>query len=170
MDHSVPELEERVRERVRKEKIRIEYEPRPDRYSLDHHQERTHPLSYVPPHTYAERFHKERRDILRFTPCATVKRFPREGHEGLYGWTFRNKDGSVNIREDLQGYTKLETDLHECEHTPDEQETRYRTEEYYDAIRRQFLQEQGFKAEVQQIDRRITAMNNVIIGIPIYSN
>ena len=76
-----------------------------------------------------ERFEKERNDTLKFTPFATVQKFPRSGNEGLYGWTFRNKDGNVHIRDDLCGVKKIETDLHECGHTPDERETRYRTDE-----------------------------------------
>lgn len=41
-----------------------------------------------------------------------------------------------------------------------------RREDYYDAVRKQFLVEQKFQAILTQIDRRITPMNNVLIGLP----
>lgn len=102
-------------------------------YTLQHRPERASPLSYVQPHSYQERFHKERRDLLKLTPTTVMKKFPRQGNEGLYGWTFRNT-GTVHIRDDLYGEQKLETDLHECAHTSDERETRYRTEERMQAM------------------------------------
>ncbi len=40
-----------------------------------------------------------------------------------------------------------------------------RREDYHDTIRLQFLREQGYRAELQQINPRITPMNNVIMGI-----
>ena len=95
-------------------------------------QERQSPLSYVQPDSYLDRWWKERRDVLRFMPWTTVEKFPRQGNEGLYGFTFR--DGKVNWREDLHSERKLETDVHESGHTPDEQETRYRVEEKMRAL------------------------------------
>ena len=85
-------------------------------------------LSYISPHSYQERWEQERRDILKFVPWNTMEKFPLAGNESLYGWTHRHKDGKVHLRDDLQGLQKLETDLHECGHTPDEYETRRRTE------------------------------------------
>ncbi len=72
--------------------------------------------------------------MLKFTPAAVMEKFPLQGNEGLYGWTFRNS-GKVHLRDDLYGEKKMETDLHECAHTPDERETRYRTEERMRAMR-----------------------------------
>jgi len=96
-------------------------------------QELASPLSYVRPHSYADCFHQERRDMHKFTPVAVMEKFPRQGNEGLYGWTFRNT-GKVHLRDDLYGEKKMETDLHECAHTADERETRYRTEERMKAM------------------------------------
>ena len=119
MNHSVPPLEEKVE--------------RESAYSGQLRQDRASPLSYVQPHSYHERFQKERRDVLKFTPTAVMQKFPLQGNERLYGWTFRNS-GTVHIRDDLYGEQKLETDLHECAHTADERETRYRTEERMKAM------------------------------------
>ena len=57
--------------------------------------ERNNPPSYIHPFTYQERLQRERRDIFRVTPFATMQKFPRQGNEELYGWTLRNKDGTV---------------------------------------------------------------------------
>lgn len=117
MNHSVSPLEEKV-----------------SAYAIQQQQERASPLSYVQPHSYLDRLRKERRDVLKFTPFAVMEKFPLQGNEGLYGWTFRNT-GKVHLRDDLYGEKKLETDLHECAHTADERETRYRTTERMKAMR-----------------------------------
>ena len=96
-------------------------------YIQEQRDERGTPLSYVQPHSYDERFHKERRDTLKFMQFTTVQKFPRSGNEGLYGFTFR--DGKVNWRDDLHSFQKLKTDVHESIHTPNERETRYITDE-----------------------------------------
>ncbi len=84
-------------------------------------------LDYALPFTYQERFEQERRDILKFIPATVMNKFPVPGYEWLYGWTIRGTN-KVNVREDLYGLKKLETDIHEGTHTPDEYETRRRTE------------------------------------------
>lgn len=97
-------------------------------------------LDYALPFSYQERFEQARRDILRFIPSTTMNKFPVQGNEGLYGWTIRGTN-QVNVRDDLQGRKKLETDIHECTHTPDEYETRRRTEWKVQAL----LPEEGGK-------------------------
>ena len=50
---------------------------------------------------------------------------------------------------------------------PDSRLLRYpRPRDYYDAVRLQFLKEQGYAVELHPIDPRITPMNKVLIGIP----
>ena len=57
---------------------------------------------------------------------------------------------------------------YQLQHPPDPRLLLYaRSEEYYDAVRLQFLREQNFTTELLKIDQRITPMNNVIIGIPL---
>ncbi|HII71167.1 TPA: methyltransferase [Candidatus Woesearchaeota archaeon] len=41
-----------------------------------------------------------------------------------------------------------------------------RSIDYIDAVRVQFLKEQGYRAGIRRLDARITPMNNIIIGIP----
>ena len=53
--------------------------------------------------------------------------FPKSGNEGLYGFTYRHS-GKIGLREDLDPREKLDTDIHESMHTPDEYETRKITE------------------------------------------
>ncbi len=84
-------------------------------------------LDYTHFSSYHDRFQQERRDILKFIPATTLHTFPVQGHEWLYGWTVRGTS-TVNIRDDLSGLKRLETDIHESTHTPDEYETRRRTE------------------------------------------
>lgn len=91
-------------------------------------------LSYLPPDTYLERFRQAKEDPTRTIPFQTVQKFPKSGNEGLYGWTYRNKDGAIRIRDDLTGLRKLETDIHESIHTPDEYETRVLTRWILDAL------------------------------------
>lgn len=122
MDNSVSPLEQETETAYQK-----------SAYQTRHLQESALPTSYVQPHSYLERFRKERRDLLKFTPTAVMEKFPLQGNEGLYGWTFRNS-GKVHLRDDLYGERKMETDLHECAHTADERETRYRTEERMKAM------------------------------------
>ncbi|GEM_PF-7070630 len=126
------------------------YHPQTLSYQRAHHHERLLPFSYVAPHSYKDRFQKDRSDTTRFTPFASMQKFAKQGNEGLYGWTFRNKDGHVHLRDDLSGYSKLETDLHECGHTPDERETRYRTEE---KLRAMIPQEEKYKTKPPMYDR-----------------
>ncbi len=93
-------------------------------------QERMLPNTYVQPDSYLRRWEKERRDILKFTQATALRTFPLNGNRGLYGFTYRG--GNVWLREDLiqrQDKEKYTTDLHESGHTPDERETRYRTDE-----------------------------------------
>ena len=75
-----------------------DYPRQQNHYQLQQHSERNNPLSYTPPFTYQERFQKERRDIFRVTPFASLQRFPRQGNEGLYGWTARSKNGTIHLR------------------------------------------------------------------------
>ena len=84
-------------------------------------------LDYALPFSYQERWEQARKDILKFITSTTMNKFPVQGNEGLYGWTIRGTN-KVNIRDDLHSLQKLETDIHECTHTPDEYETRRRTE------------------------------------------
>lgn len=93
-------------------------------------------LDYASPFTYQERFEQERRDILKFIPATVMNKFPVQGYEWLYGWTIRGTN-TVNVRDDLYGLKKLETDIHECTHTPDEYETRRRTEGKIEALLRE---------------------------------
>lgn len=97
--------------------------------SYQHQQERERllPTSYTQPHHESTRVEKERRDTLKFTAPAHVCHFPHEGNQGLYGFTYRGT-GQVHLREDLTDKFKMEVDLHECGHTPDEYETRRRTD------------------------------------------
>lgn len=90
-------------------------------------------LDYALPFSYQERFEQERRDILKFIPATVMNKFPVQGYEWLYGWTIRGTN-QVNVRDDLYGLKKLETDIHECTHTPDEYETRRRTEGKMEAL------------------------------------
>ena len=113
MDGNVSDLESRL----------------PEKTYSDIQQQRGTPISYSQPHSYDEMWRKERRDITKFTPNSHMQKFPLNGNEGLYGWTLKNKDGKVHIRDDLYGFRKLETDLHECGHTEWEYETRRRTDE-----------------------------------------
>ena len=98
-----------------------------DSYYHHQHQSRLLPGSYVLPHNYLSRWRAERRDVTKFLPFMTVQTFPRQGNESLYGFTPRNKTGTIYRREDLQGEKRLETDIHERTHRPDELETRYCT-------------------------------------------
>ncbi len=86
------------------------------------------PDSYVLPHDYLSRWRAERRDVTKFLPFMLVHTFPRQGNEGLYGYTLRNKPGTIHRREDLYGEHKVNTDIHERTHRPDELETRYCTD------------------------------------------
>ncbi len=50
---------------------------------------------------------------------------------------------------------------------PDKRKLNYSSEKnYYDAFRLQYIKEQGYHALLRRIDKRITPMNNVLIGIP----
>jgi len=56
---------------------------------------------------------------------------------------------------------------HNLKHPPDSRILLYgKSEDYYDAVRQQFLIENGYDAVVLQIDPKITPKNNVIIGVP----
>ena len=79
-------------------------------------------------HSYQIQFRQERRDWLKFVPFATVRKFPRSGNEGLYGWTIRGS-GIINQRDDLEFIDyRLQNAVHEAIHTNDEYETRRLTE------------------------------------------
>ncbi len=93
-------------------------------YKVRYEPTRNQLTSYVPPDSYLERFKQERNDCTRTIPIQNIEKFPRSGNEGLYGWTYKNKDGKIRIREDLTWSKKIETDIHESAHTPDEYETR----------------------------------------------
>lgn len=107
-------------------KIELDYAHKPS-YLQPPYKKINNFLDYASPFTYQERFEQERRDILKFIPTAVMNKFPVQGNEWLYGWTIRGTN-QVNVRDDLYGLKKLETDIHECTHTPDEYETRRRTE------------------------------------------
>jgi len=94
------------------------------KYTLMYQQDKGQPLSYVPTDNYLQRFMQHRTDVTRFIPNQGMKKFPKSGNEGLYGWTYKNKDGAIRIRDDLMGAMKMEVDIHESIHTPDEYETR----------------------------------------------
>ncbi len=96
--------------------------------------------------SYLHRFREERRDITRFLPATTLQTFPRQGNEGLYGWTHRQKDGIINVREDLQGEKKIKTIIHESIHTPDEYETRRLTEWIMESM---FPEEEKYKRQIE---------------------
>lgn len=91
-------------------------------------EQRLLPDSYVLPLDYLSRWKAERRDITKFLPFMLVHTFPRQGNERLYGFTLRNKPGTIHRREDLYGENKVNTDIHERTHRPDELETRYVTD------------------------------------------
>lgn len=76
---------------------------------------------------YLRLWQAEQRDPLKFLPSNTFRTFPRSGNEWLYGFTYRGT-GIINVRDDLQGETLLETQIHESLHTSDEYETRRLTE------------------------------------------
>lgn len=88
---------------------------------------------YVQPHAYAQRFERERRNLLKFIPFTHIRQFPRQGNEGLYGFTLPGS-GTIHQREDLGSLwmgrwsKKEENEVHESIHTPDEYETRRLTE------------------------------------------
>jgi len=86
------------------------------------------PKTYFQFDSYLDRFRAEQKDLLRFLPFVGVSKFPLNGNRGLYGWTYRDKSGEINIREDLEGEKKTEVMVHEAIHTPDEYETRRLTE------------------------------------------
>ncbi len=92
-------------------------------YVQHHRQERLLPNTYVLPHRYEDRRIIERRDLQRFIPSKVVEKFPRNGNEGLYGYTFL---GDIKIRkqEGLDSYADLLTDIHESTHTEWEYQTR----------------------------------------------
>ena len=81
---------------------------------------------YVSPfENYLDKFRADRKDCSRFIPANHLRRFPRSGNEGLYGYTFR-LSGIINAREDLP-LNPLEDEMtkdHEGIHTNDEYETR----------------------------------------------
>ncbi len=76
---------------------------------------------------YLEKSREARRDLTRFFPWKDIEHFPKNGNEGLYGFTYRI-DGKIHLREDLEGEQKARTQIHESIHTPDEYETRVLTE------------------------------------------
>ena len=96
-------------------------------YTFKYQQDKGTPLSYIPSDSYLQRFLQTRNDPTRVIPHQGMKKFAKNGNEGLYGWTYKAKDGAIRIREDLIDLKKLETDIHECIHTPDEYETRVLT-------------------------------------------
>ncbi len=96
--------------------------------------------------SYFHRFREERRDITRFLPATTLQTFPRQGNERLYGWTHRQKDGIIHVREDLQGEKRIETIIHESIHTPDEYETRRLTEWIMESM---FPKEEKYKRKIE---------------------
>ncbi|MBS3124094.1 hypothetical protein J4437_05685 [Candidatus Woesearchaeota archaeon] len=102
-------------------------------YEIIQHKNKREP-NYSIQNDYLTRFRNEQKDLLKFIPLAHIDKFPKNGNEGLYGWTWRNKNGKVNLREDLTGTKKLEVDIHECCHTPDEYETRVLTAEIMKTI------------------------------------
>ena len=58
-------------------------------------------------------------------------------------------------------------DVYDLADPPAKRRLRYPAEkDYYDAFRLQYLLEQDYKAFLLQIDKKITPMNNVLIGIP----
>jgi len=85
-------------------------------------------VSYFTHDSYLDKFRQDKKESLQLVPFTNLRTFSKNGHEGLYGWTYRNKDGAVRVREDLVGMKKLEVDIHESIHTPDEYETRKLTE------------------------------------------
>ena len=116
-------------------------------YLAQFRKERNNPLNYLPTDNYLERFRQSRRDPHRFTPATTLRTFPRQGNEGLYGFTFR-LSGIVYRREDLTWFKKIETDLHESGHTNCEYETRRRTEERMKCL---VQEEEKYKRNVEYI-------------------
>jgi len=80
--------------------------------------------NYTPFDSYLDKFREERRDLLKFLPAVIINTFPLNGNRGLYGWTYREKSGEINIREDLEGKFRTEVIIHEAIHTFDEYQTR----------------------------------------------
>lgn len=78
-------------------------------------------------HSYLQHFRQDCQDPTRLLPATSQRSFPRNGFEWLCGFTYRGT-GIINIREDLQGEQRMETQIHESIHTPDEYETRRLTE------------------------------------------
>ncbi len=77
---------------------------------------------------YLKKCQEQRNDPSFFLPIPIINRFPRNGNEGLYGWTIRGS-GIINQRDDLH----LSGDwwrnyVHEAIHTDDEYETKRLTE------------------------------------------
>ena len=93
-------------------------------YTVGYAPTRNQFVDYVPPDSYLERFKQERKDCTKTIPFQAVESFPRSGNEGLFGWTYKNKDGKIRVREDLTWGKRIETDIHESIHTSDEYETR----------------------------------------------
>ena len=108
------------------------YDSQVSSYIQQQRDERMSPISWVQPHSDQERFEKERRDTLKFLPFTVLETFPKNGNEGLYAWTFKNKDGKIHVRQDLVDYQderNLRSQVHEPRHRFDEYETREITEE-----------------------------------------
>lgn len=102
-------------------------------------------LNYFHADSYLDRFHQEKKDFSRLLPATTFRTFPKSGFEWLYGWTYR--DGTINIREDLQGERKQEVVVHESIHTSDEYETRRLTEWIMEGM---FPQEKKYSTQPPQ--------------------
>lgn len=78
--------------------------------------------------TYQEQRKLQKNDPLLFVPARVRKSFPKNGNEGLYGFTYRNT-GIIYVRNDLSSEFNLEVDVHESIHTNNEYETRRLTED-----------------------------------------
>ena len=76
--------------------------------------------AYKKSESYLEKFRREADlSFLNTHPLTKIEWFPRSGNEGLYGFTYRHS-GKIGLREDLNPKEKLDTDIHESIHTPDE--------------------------------------------------
>ncbi len=88
--------------------------------------------------------------MSRFLPATTMHTFPKQGNEGLYGWTHRQKDGMINVRENLHGEKRIETIIHESIHTPDEYETKRLTEWIMESM---FPKEERYRTKPEEYVR-----------------
>lgn len=108
--------------------VPLDYNVYEQNHSLDHPGE-NEPLEphskpdYATVCSYHDRFQQERRDLWKFLPSRIVEHFPRNGNEGLLGYTYRI-DGKIHKQEGMNAETDLLTTIHETIHTECEYETR----------------------------------------------